>query len=252
MRQRTVWLSSLGMGAATAFLFDPRSGSRRRHRLADAAVHVTNLTTRTAGAIGRDFRNRTRGVLASARHRVTREMVDDVVLHERVRAALGRVALHPHAITVKVHDGRVVLDGPIRAGEKYRVLHAVRSVEGVRAVETRFDRHIQAAHAPSWQDDPSGRRTAPKPDILRRDWAPATRAIVGACGAALVVSGVSRRNRTGAGLAAAGAGLIARALTNLPLRHLAALAADRKPRTDRDFIRMRSHTLAPRGAARSS
>ena len=71
MRQRMVWLSSLGMGAATALLFDPTSGNRWRRRIGDAAVHLTHRATNAVSTVGRDLRNRTRGVVASA-HFATR------------------------------------------------------------------------------------------------------------------------------------------------------------------------------------
>ena len=40
MRQRTIWLSSFGAGVATALLFDPVTGRRRRHGVADATAHL--------------------------------------------------------------------------------------------------------------------------------------------------------------------------------------------------------------------
>jgi hypothetical protein len=153
-----------------------------------------------------------------------------VVLEERVRAALGRVVSHPHAITVNVHDGHVILNGPILASEEHRVLHSVRSVEGVKDVETRFDSHIQPAHVPSLQGGPSHSRIPPAADILQRHWAPATRTIVAGSAAALVGAGLVRRDRIGIGLglAATGAALIARAATNLPTRRLVGIRAGRR------------------------
>ena len=127
MRQRTTLLSTVAAGAATAFLFDPISGNRRRKRLADAMVRAANVTGDAAGKVGRDLRNRTRGAV---------------------------------------------------------------------------------------------RRPSPPVDVLRRNWAPATRAIVGTSGAALVAFGLSRRNRGGIGLATAGAALLTRAMTNLEFDRL--------------------------------
>src|SRR5262249_19207590 len=127
MRQGTTLLSTVAAGAATAFFFDPVSGTRRRQRLADAMIHAANATSDAAGKIGHDLRNRTRGI---------------------------------------------------------------------------------------------GRRPSSQIDILRRDWAPATRAMVGASGAVLVAVGLSRRSRGGIGLATAGAALLARAMTNLEFDRL--------------------------------
>jgi uncharacterized membrane protein len=174
------------------------------------------------------LRNRTRGIVATARHRISRERPDDVVIEERVHAALGRVVSHPHAITVKVHHGHVTLDGPILASEKHRLVSAVRAVARVKDVKTSFDRHIQPANSSSLQGGPLGSRMPPRPDILQRSWAPATRTIVAGSGAALVGVGVMRRDPTGLGLAAAGAALLARAATNLPFRRLVGIGAGRR------------------------
>lgn len=220
MRQRTLWMSSFGIGAATAFLLDPASGKRRRHRMADAVAHLAHRTREGASTVGRDLRNRTRGVITAAGYRFAREHPEDVVLEERVHSALGRLIAHPHAITVKVHHRCVVLDGPIPSNRQNRIIDAVRAIRGVRDVETRFDRHIQPAHEASSQAQLGEDRTSPKPDFLQRHWAPATRAILGASGAALVGTGIIRRDRTSIGLAAAGAALVARAATNVPVYDL--------------------------------
>src|SRR2546423_9014039 len=119
MRQRTIWLSSFGAGAATAFLIDPVTGKRRRHRIIDATVHLIHRASDAASTVRRDVRNRTRGLAAIARQRLVSEQPDDVVIEERVHSALGRVVSHPHAITVKVSDGHVILDGPMPSNEEY-------------------------------------------------------------------------------------------------------------------------------------
>jgi hypothetical protein len=227
MRQRTMWLSSLGMGAATAFLVDPASGNRPR-RIGDAVVHLTHRARDTALSVGRDLRNRTRGVMASARRRMRREHAEDGVIEDRVRTAMGRILSHPHAITVKAQGGRVILDGPIIAAEEHRLVNAVRAVAGVKHVETRFDRHIQPAGVPALQGEPPALRTPPGPDILQPHWAPATRAIVASSGAALVGVGAIRRDRNGLALAATGAALVARAATNQPFRRLVGINAARR------------------------
>src|SRR5947207_11103787 len=113
MRQRAIWLSSVAVGAAAAFLLDPASGKRRRHRLADASVHLVNRGRRAVFTVERDLRNRMLGLIAGTRKRFESARPDDVVLEERVHSALGRVLSHPHAITVVADQGRVTLDGKI-------------------------------------------------------------------------------------------------------------------------------------------
>src|SRR5215831_17997969 len=138
MRSRTAWLSSVGLGAATAFLFDPASGKRRRRRIGDLVAHAVRVADDGARTVGRDLRNRTRGVVASVRRRGRHELPNDTVLCERVRATLGRVAAYPHSIDVDASDGNITLRGPIPASEKGRVVSALKSVAGVRYVDTRF------------------------------------------------------------------------------------------------------------------
>ena len=227
MQQRTIVLTSAGLGAATAYLLDPASGNRRRRRLGDAFAHAAHQTTDAVSTVGRDLRNRTRGVVAGARRTIYREHPDDVVLQERVRSALGRVASRPHGIKVRARNGHVTLSGPILASEEHRVVHAVRSVSGVADVETRFDSHTQAAGVPWLQGGLSQSRTRPWADIGQRNWAPATRAIVGTSGAALIVVGARRRDWVGLGLAVAGSALIARAVTNIEFRRLVGFGAGR-------------------------
>jgi uncharacterized membrane protein len=228
MRQRTIWLSSFGAGAATALLLDPATGRRRRHRIADAATHLMRRASDAASTVKRDLTNRACGLQAIARRRLVSDQPDDAVLEERVHSALGRVVSHPHAITVKVDHGRVILDGPLPSREEHRVLYAVRAVPGVTKVESRFDPHIQPAYEPSSEAARPHARTPARPDILQRNWAPATRALAAGAGAALVGAAVVQRNRAGVGLAAAGAALIARAATNLPFRRLVGVGSGRR------------------------
>jgi hypothetical protein len=101
-------------------------------------------------------------------------------------------------------------------------------VAGVKHIETAFDPHIRPAYEPSSEAARPAARTPPRPDFLQPSWAPATRAVAVGAGAVLVGAGIARRDRGGAGLAAAGAALIARAATNLPLRRLVGIGGGRR------------------------
>jgi hypothetical protein len=239
MRERTMLLTSAGLGVATAYLLDPASGNRRRRRIGDALVHAAHETTGAISTVGRDFRNRTRGIVASARRTIRRERPSDIVLRERVRAALGRVASHPHAVQVEARNGHVILSGQIQAAEEHRLVYAVQAVAGVNDVETRFDTHTHSAGVLSLPGGPSRSRTETRLDMQQRNWAPATRAIVGASGAALIVVGARRRDWIGLGLAAAGSALFARAVTNLEFRRLVGIGAGRRA-IDEDLVRMKT------------
>jgi hypothetical protein len=91
-------------------------------------------------------------------------------------------------------------------------VRAVARVRGVRDVVNELDVHEQAGNVPGLQggSTPSGLT----PDILQRQWAPATRVLMGSSGTALLGYGASRRSLAGGLLAASGLGLLARAVTN--------------------------------------
>jgi uncharacterized membrane protein len=227
MRQRAMLLSSVGVGVATAYLLDPSSGNRRRRRFGDALVHLSHQSSAGAGTVGRDLRNRTRGIVAVVRRTVRRNRTDDFVLQERVRAAIGRVVSHPRALKVQAHDGHVILGGRILAAEEHRLIRAAQAVEGVKDVDGRFERHTESGNVPSLQGGTSQRR-GPRIDVRQRHWAPSTRAVVGSCGAALVAIGLTRRDGMGVGVAVTGAALVGRALTNLEFRRLIGFGAGRR------------------------
>jgi osmotically-inducible protein OsmY len=117
------------------YFLDPSRGNRRRKLLADKVVHASHLLGEAAGKSARDLHNRATGVVSTARQRRTNETVDDQVLVERVRAALGHVVSHPGAIQVTAQDGIVALAGPVLRDEAGRLVHRIGKVRGVRDVE---------------------------------------------------------------------------------------------------------------------
>ena len=109
-------------------------------------------------------------------------MRDDGRLVERVRSKLGRVCSHPHAIDVYVHDGEVTLIGPVMADEVRDLLTAAASVRGVHSVINELEPHDSADGIPSLQGE--GRVAGSSVDLMQANWAPATRALVGAAAVA--------------------------------------------------------------------
>lgn len=178
-------LSGVAIGAALTLAFDPDRGARRRALLRDKMIRGSRLTADAADATLRDVQNRTRGIAAVARGRLQREEVDDARLLERVRAKLGRVCSHPHAIDVETRAGEVTLRGPIFAGEVKAVMATVASVRGVETVISELEPHDTSDGVPSLQGE--GRRAGPSLDLLQSNWAPATRALVSV--AALAAAG---------------------------------------------------------------
>jgi hypothetical protein len=135
--------------------------------------------------MARDLTNRASGITAAARGRWADDHVDDGRLVARVRAKLGRVCSHPHAVDVDAQDGTVTLRGPVLASEVNDILAVVAGVRGVANVSNQLDAHETAEGIPALQGD--GRVAGPSSDLLQNNWAPATRAIVGA---GLLVAGV--------------------------------------------------------------
>lgn len=182
-------LTGVGLGAALAYLLDPAAGARRRALVRDKAVRGAKVTGRAVDAAARDLTNRTAGVAAATRGRWSDEQVDDDRLLERVRAKLGRVCSHPHAIDVETLDGEVTLRGPILASEVDDVLVMTASVRGVQSVVNELEPHESPEGIPSLQGE--GRVAGPSLDMLQSNWAPATRALVGACAAATAAMAIA-------------------------------------------------------------
>jgi BON domain len=176
-------LAGLGLGAALAFLLDPDRGPRRRALVRDRIVRGSRKTRDGFDATLRDMANRSRGIAAATRGRFTREAADDRRLVARVRSTLGRRASHPRAIEVDANGGEVTLRGPVLATEAGDVVAAAASVRGVSSVRNELEPHESAEGISALQG--KGRRTGPALDILQRNWAPATQALVAAAGIAV-------------------------------------------------------------------
>jgi osmotically-inducible protein OsmY len=128
-----------GVGAALMFLFDPDNGRRRRALLKDKSASYARKAQETEAALVRQTLHHVRGALATLRTRVTPpEPVDDNVLTERVRAALGHVVPDAHAIDVKVRDGCVILKGPVTQDEMGEIVACAERVRGVQEVDNRL------------------------------------------------------------------------------------------------------------------
>ena len=201
-------VAGVGLGALAMFLLDPQSGSRRVALARDRARRLMHEASDAAGTGWRDLRHRASGVAAGARHLVHRERVSDRVLEERVRAELGRWVSHPHAITVTVHDGRVLLGGAVLAAEHAQLTRAIEGVRGVRHV----DSHVMAYERPDGMPMLQGGivrsgRQASWPRGKRH--APATQLLGLSAGAALVTGGALQRGMPGLLLVAAGAAMAA-------------------------------------------
>jgi gas vesicle protein len=186
-------LAGAGLGAALAFILDPNTGGRRRALVRDQFVRASRKTRDGLDATARDLANRTRGITSATRSRFSADDVDDDVLRDRVRSKLGRVCSHPRAIEVDVQDRHVTLRGPILSSEVTNVLTTISNVRGVGSVANELDVHDTADRIPALQG--KGNIAGPSLDLLQRNWAPATQALVAAAGLAATGAWLaSRRN----------------------------------------------------------
>jgi len=139
---RTAGLSALG-GAATAYVFDPENGRRRRAIARDRAAALVRRglrrTSDTAGAAAQTTRDHAAGAAHEARRAVSedRPAANDQELADRVRSEVLRPAEAPKgSVSINAEAGVVYLRGEVKRPEQIKALvESAERVEGVRAVE---------------------------------------------------------------------------------------------------------------------
>jgi osmotically-inducible protein OsmY len=131
-------------GAAAMYYLDPETGRRRRALTRDKGRAFGHDARDAARATSRHAAKRVRGSVAEARSHLGDEPVDDVKLHARIRARLGRVVDHPGEVDVTVRDGNVLLTGSASMEEIERLRDVLETMHGVASVESRLT--ASAAH----------------------------------------------------------------------------------------------------------
>jgi uncharacterized membrane protein len=217
-------LNALGLGAALMYFLDPRSGRRRRALVRDQLLHVARLAGRAQRVVARDITNRASGAWAEATRMLRNDDASDVEVAERVRAKLGRYVSHPHAVDVSVREGCVELSGPILEREVRELLHCVRHVPGVRAIEDRLVRHREAGRISALQGGVP--RPGERSELFQDRWAPATRVLVGGLGGGLLLRGLRSGGPVGLLSVLLGGGLLLRASANRETASLLGLGPD--------------------------
>ncbi|MDQ3814894.1 MAG: SRPBCC family protein [Armatimonadota bacterium] len=222
MNKGVTLIGSIGLGAGLMYMLDPNKGRRRRALMRDQLVHAAHKAEDFLDVSTRDLNNRAHGLMAQANSRVMSKVmkkeVSDDVLVQRVRAKMGRIVSHPHAITVTADHGHVILNGSVLAEEYEALVDCVTSVPGVMSVENQLAVHDQAGDISSLQG--GSPRPGARPDLLQNNWSPATRLIVSATGGMLAFYGARRRGIFGTAAGAAGLGMMARGLTNMEMKRL--------------------------------
>lgn len=185
------FLAGIVAGAGIAFALDPVSGGRRRALVRDGFIRAGSRTRDAADVAIRDLSNRTRGIAAATRLRMSSRPVDGRRLVERVRATLGRVSSHPRAIDVlDTEAGEVTLRGAVLTAEADRVIAAAGAVSGVNGVVDLLDRHESSDDVAALQG--GSVLLKPRLDILHRRWSPATRTLIGAVAVAAAAVSMTR------------------------------------------------------------
>ena len=177
-------------------------------------VHAGRRINQAGKLTARDTVHRARGVLATARKLFEQEDISDAVLVERVRAELGRVVSHPHAVEVAADHGHVTLSGPVLSEEARPLLRCVRGVPGVKAVSDRLAVYedAEAQHVSSLQGGHP--RPGARFELLQENWSPAARLGAATAGAALLASSFRARGGVCALLGVTGGVLLARSVAN--------------------------------------
>lgn len=156
MNKTVAFFTGLGVGAGAMFILDPDRGKRRRALARDKAVSFANTSKETLEKRARDIRNRATGIVHETKALFADGGVPDSKLLERVKAALGRCAVHDRALTATVTNGTVTLSGDTLVNEVDTVVNAARSVRGVKDVVNNLNVHQSPEGISSLQGELTG------------------------------------------------------------------------------------------------
>jgi len=206
-------LVGAAVGAGLVYFVERPLGSRRRALMRDRVAHLVHDAGDAGRIVRSDLENRSQGTLARLRRLFTPDHADDTVVRERVRSALGRHCLHPHAIETRVRGGKLELSGPILAAEHARVISALSLVRGVREIQDRLEAH-ETPDLPTLQGVRRHERA------LDEGWSAAARFATGTLGAMALVRGFATGGASGLGFGLIGAALVGRSVGNRPIGRL--------------------------------
>jgi len=126
---------AVACGAAAMYFLDPASGRRRRAYVRDKAAASRHGVLDYANTQAKRAADRARGAIAGLRADWLSGDADDVVLAERVRAALGHLIGRARDVDVSVSHGHVRLSGQVEEAERHAIVDGIAAVHGVKAVE---------------------------------------------------------------------------------------------------------------------
>jgi len=140
-----LWSAGIGagLGAGAMYLLDPDRGRRRRSLIREKAGATARVAQRAAGRVTRDLEHRAEGYMSQARQGANEPANDDILV-ARVRARLGRLISHPHAVEVAAHHGAVTLSGQVPSEESEKLISGVERIPGVKSVENKLGLPVSA------------------------------------------------------------------------------------------------------------
>jgi osmotically-inducible protein OsmY len=144
-------IAGVGAGMLTEYLLDPDQGRARRARMRDKSAHTKRRMSGGLSGMSQDAVNHGRGLAMGMRYRVTGRSADDAVLHDRVRAELGRHVSHPHALQVRVDGGMVTVTGDVLAAEEKAVRRGIKRIPGVKGLHEQWTVHDEPGDVPTLQ-----------------------------------------------------------------------------------------------------
>ena len=134
---------AFALGAATAYLFDPRDGRRRRALLRDRSLKLLRQARRSLVRKGKYVGGQAQGVAATTASRVTAQQVatdDDTVRQRILSDAFRDIPVSTKEVDVQVREGVATLRGSV--GDETLVETLVRRVSetpGVTEVKPELD-----------------------------------------------------------------------------------------------------------------
>lgn len=151
-RQRiSLFAAGSAVGAALAFLFDPKSGRARRKKAIDRVGATVRRATRRTTRLGRHMASDARGLarrVAAARGERRMPETDATLVSKVESEVFGNPDFPKGTVNINAEDGIVVLRGQVERPEQVRRLEkAVRKIDGVRDVENLL--HLPGMPAPS-------------------------------------------------------------------------------------------------------
>lgn len=160
-RRITLFAAGSAVGAALAFLFDPKSGPARRKKAIDRVGATVRRATRRTTRLGRHMASDARGLarrVAAARGEAKIPETDAALVSKIESEVLGTTDIPTGSVSINAENGIVVLRGQVDRPEQIRRLEkSVRKTDGVLAVENLL--HLPGTPAPSSEGRVGAERT---------------------------------------------------------------------------------------------